>query len=105
MFPAHQYFHRVCIPLFTTRSLRIRGDRALHRTERNGIESIFRLLGHSQTITCPDSCMTEAGDTSVLRTGRSLLYDKNPNRKNANAFTLLARMMCQYVLTKKFMEF
>jgi hypothetical protein len=28
-----------------------------------------------------------------LRTGRFLLYDEKPNRKNGNAFTLLARMM------------
>ena len=45
--------------------------------------------------------MTEAGDTSVLRTGRFLLYDEKPNRKNANAFTLLARMSYEYVLMKK----
>jgi len=45
MFPAHQYFIRVYVPLFGTRSLRIRGDGALHRTERNGTRIEFSVAG------------------------------------------------------------
>lgn len=45
--------------------------------------------------------MTEAGDTSVLRTGRFFYFTtKNQIVKISNAFTLLARMGYEYVLMK-----
>ena len=69
-------------------------------TEQKGNESTFRLLRHFQTIKCPGSCVTEVGNTSVLRTGSFLLYEEKPNRKNANAVTLLARMRYEYVWMK-----